>query len=85
VVPYDRSKPEPYLIMEMPVHFSDHLCDQVERFYAASACEHVNCSTATFDNPILRARYQTRPKPVRDEGNFCQQGKCTKSAQEYLP
>lgn len=53
VVPYDTSKPEPYLIMETPVHFSDRLCEQFERFYAASVCEHVNISTATFNNPTL--------------------------------
>jgi hypothetical protein len=70
VVPYDTDvdNPAPYLIMDMPVHFSDSLCEQFERFYAASACEYVGFSTPTFNDPILRARYRKTPTAVSIEG-----------------
>jgi hypothetical protein len=45
VVPYRTDKAEPYLIMEMPVHFSDRLCEQVENFYATAVGKYVDHST----------------------------------------
>lgn len=45
VVPYNTDvevKPEPYLIMRMPVYFPDRLCQQFESFCVASVCEYVS-------------------------------------------
>lgn len=44
VVPYemDSAKPKPYLIMKMPVFFSDGLCAQVYRFYADELFKYIS-------------------------------------------
>ena len=43
VVPYktEAANPQPYLIMKMPVFFPDDLCEQVQRFYAASTLKYI--------------------------------------------
>ena len=43
VVPYntDIANPQPYMIMKMPIFFSDDLCAQVRCFYAASMLEYL--------------------------------------------
>jgi hypothetical protein len=54
VVPYntDVDKPEPYLIMDMPVYFSDGLCKQFERFYVESVCNYTGLSTRKINSVI---------------------------------
>ena len=44
VVPYemDSAQPRPYMIMKMPVFFSDRLCAQIYRFYADHVYQYVS-------------------------------------------
>lgn len=79
VVPYDTdaNNPEPYLIMEMPVRFSDGLCEQFERFFVASACEHIGFNKGRFNDAILRTRYPTTKTAARGkvEGGIGDKGR----------
>lgn len=53
VVPYNTAavdKPEPYLIIDMPVCFPDCLCEQFGSFYIDSVCKYVDASKPKINN-----------------------------------
>lgn len=54
VVPYktEAVNPEPYLIMKMPIFFPDDLCEQVERFYAASILKYITRNVPQVNHQI---------------------------------